>query len=39
MYAASYTTEMEREVMRAALRGMPLPGAKALLEGNSVELF
>jgi hypothetical protein len=39
MYAASYSTEMEREVMQAALRGMPLPGAKPMLGGNSVELF
>ena len=39
LYAAAYTTEMERKVMHAALRGDPLPAAQLALEGNSVELF
>ena len=39
LYSASYTTEIEREIMRAALRGAPLPVAQQTLEGNSVELF
>jgi len=39
MYSASYTTEMERDVMHAALRGAPLPTAQSVLQGNSVELF
>jgi chromosome segregation ATPase len=38
-YAASYTTEMEREVLRAALTGAPLPAAGHNLVGNDVELF
>ena len=39
LFAASYTTEMEREVLRAALVGGPLPVAKQSLTGNDVELF
>jgi hypothetical protein len=40
IYSASYTTEMEREVLRAALRGSSLPvAAQQAFEGNSVELF
>ncbi len=36
---ASYTTEMEREVLRAALRGAEVPVWEQATEGNSVELF
>jgi hypothetical protein len=39
IFSASYTTEMEREVLRAALCGGPLPAMQQNLEGNSVELF
>jgi hypothetical protein len=38
-FAASYTTEMEREVMLAALNGAPLPVTQQAFAGNSVELF
>jgi hypothetical protein len=38
-YSASYTTEWEREVLRAALDGAPLPVAQQNVAGNSVELF
>jgi methyl-accepting chemotaxis protein len=34
-----YTTEIEREVMRAALCGAPLPEAQQIMAGNDVELF
>ena len=34
-----YTTEIEREVMRASLNGAPLPVAQQNLAGNGVELF
>jgi hypothetical protein len=37
-FSAGYTTEMERQVLRAALHGGPLPVAQAFT-GNSVELF
>jgi uncharacterized phage infection (PIP) family protein YhgE len=39
IFSASYTTEMEREVLRAALCGGPLPAMQQNLKGNSVELF
>jgi len=39
LFSDYYTTEMEREVLRAALSGGPLPTAQHSLEGNSVELF
>jgi len=39
VFAASYTTEMERDVLRAALGGTALPVARQNLVGNSVELF
>ena len=39
LFASSYTTQMERDVMHAALHGMPLPVAEQLGAGNSVELF
>ncbi|HZZ37874.1 MAG TPA: DUF883 family protein [Acidobacteriaceae bacterium] len=38
-FGSAYTTEMERAVLRAALKGDPLPTAQADLAGNSVELF
>lgn len=38
-FSASYTTEMEREVLRVALGGTPLPPLRPTLEGNGVELF
>jgi hypothetical protein len=38
-YSATYTTEMEREVLRAALAGAALPQMQGYLAGNSVELF
>jgi len=39
LFSDFYTTEMEREVMRAALSGASLPVAQQSLEGNDVELF
>jgi uncharacterized phage infection (PIP) family protein YhgE len=39
LFSVSYTTEWEREVLRAALDGAPLPTAQQNLAGNSVELF
>jgi len=39
LFSASYTTEMEREVLQAALRGADLPAAQKTFAGNSVELF
>jgi ElaB/YqjD/DUF883 family membrane-anchored ribosome-binding protein len=39
LYAASYTMELEREVLRAALDGKPLPMIQATFSGNSAELF
>lgn len=39
LFSGSYTTEWEREVMRAALSGAPLPSSQQNLAGNSVELF
>ena len=39
LFSADYTTEMEREVLHAALRGAALPIATSALDGNSVELF
>jgi hypothetical protein len=38
-FSASYTTEIEREVLRVALGGTALPPAQQMLEGNGVELF
>jgi hypothetical protein len=38
-FSASYTTETEREVLRVALGGTPLPLVETALEGNGVELF
>jgi len=39
LFSASYTTEMERDVLQAALRGTALPVAQQTFAGNSVELF
>jgi hypothetical protein len=39
LYSAAYTTEMERDVLHAALRGGALPVPQPALAGNSVELF
>jgi hypothetical protein len=39
LFSASYTTEMERAVLQAALGGKALPIAPPKLTGNSVELF
>ncbi len=39
IFAAFYTTQIERDVLRAALRGAPLPVAQQSFAGNSVELF
>jgi hypothetical protein len=39
LFSECYTTEIEREVYRAAISGGPLPTAQQSLEGNSVELF
>lgn len=37
--AASYTSELERRVLRSTLRGEALPPAGATVTGNDVELF
>lgn len=39
MFGASYTTEIERDVLQAALSGGPLPTAQQTFAGNSAELF
>jgi hypothetical protein len=39
LFGASYTTEIERDVLRAALTGRPVPVAEQNLAGNDVELF
>ena len=39
LFSAFYTTEVERNVLRAALGGAVLPVAPPALGGNSVELF
>jgi hypothetical protein len=39
VFSVTYTTEWEREVLRAALAGAPLPVAQQNVTGNSVELF
>ena len=39
LFSASYTTEIERSVLHAALHGTPLPVAQQSFAGNSVELF
>lgn len=39
LFSAFYTTELERNVLRAALAGHALPVSQATMAGNSVELF
>jgi hypothetical protein len=39
MFGVSYTTEIERHVLQAALSGGPLPTAQQSFDGNSAELF
>jgi uncharacterized coiled-coil DUF342 family protein len=39
LFSVSYTTEREREVLGAALKGVEPPTAQQALEGNSAELF
>ncbi len=39
IFAASYTTEIERKVLSAALHGTELPVLEQSLAGNDVELF
>lgn len=39
LFSSFYTTELEREVLRAALQGGELPVAQAVLVGNEAELF
>ena len=39
LFSTCYTTEIEREVMHAALSGTPLPVLQQSLAGNPVELF
>jgi len=38
-FSASYTTQTERDVLHAAIRGMALSVVQPCLTGNSVELF
>lgn len=39
LFSTSYTTEVERDVLHAALRGAALPLAQQTFAGNSAELF
>jgi methyl-accepting chemotaxis protein len=39
LFGEAYTTEIERQVLRAVLRGEPLPAREICLAGNDVELF
>lgn len=39
VFSAFYTTERERDILRAALRGTAPPPAEKAFAGNSVELF
>jgi hypothetical protein len=39
MFGSFYTTEIERDVLQAALGGGPLPTAQQTFAGNSAELF
>jgi hypothetical protein len=39
LFATNYTTEIERQVLRAVVRGEPLPGRQVSLAGNDVELL
>jgi len=38
-FSITYTTEMERRVLRAAINGEPLPASDDIAQGNDVELF
>ncbi len=37
--AAGYSSELERQILRAAMYGEPMPVESAVVEGNGVELF
>jgi hypothetical protein len=39
LFSSFYTTEIERTVLQAALRGTPLPILERSFAGNEVELF
>jgi hypothetical protein len=39
LFSASYTTEVERQVLLAALRGSEMPALEQVSTGNDVELF
>jgi hypothetical protein len=39
LFSATYTTEMERDVLRAALHGTAIPLGQQSFQGNSIELF
>ena len=39
VFAAAYTTEVERAVMKSAIQGTPLPEIAQTFAGNAVELF
>lgn len=39
LFGSEYTTEIERNVMKSALNGTPLPTLAPALAGNDVELF
>jgi len=39
LFSAKYTTEVEREILRAALHGTAIPLAQQSFGGNSIELF
>jgi len=39
LFSAAYTTEVERDVLRAALHGTAIPLAQQAFEGNNIELF
>lgn len=39
LFSELYTTEIEREVLRAALHGTPMPVLQQSIAGNDVELF
>ncbi len=39
LFSAFYTTEMEREVLRAALGAKAMPAIQTTFAGNSIELF
>ena len=39
LFSSCYTTEIERQILRAALNGTAMPVPQQTFEGNSVELF